>query len=175
MNLRPHAGPASLASARIVLALACAFAALTGLAQWLASTPAWRFDSPVQFDSDFAVAVGVAWTVCQVFLQRATPRLRRHWLVATGAMLLLAAIQATDWLVEIGELGDDWLVDLPLWIAVSATLLHIMRNAGARGWAVHAWRLGVCFEIVFVACDFSDGRFVGGWLGSPHAIASLTE
>jgi len=175
MNLQPRAANASPAPTRIVLALAGAFAFLTGLAQWLAATPAWRFDSPVQFDADFAVGVGLVWTLCQAFLHRDAAALRRRWLVAAGAMLLLAGIQATDWLVEVGALGDDWFVDLPLWLAVSVVLRRVLRDASARGWAMHAWRLGLCFQVVFVACDFSDGLFAGGWLASPHLVASITE
>src|SRR4051812_2801575 len=102
MNLRSLAGAASPTPARVVLALASAFAVLTGIAQWFAATPAWRSDSPVQFDADFAVAVGLAWTVAQAVVHRHSAALSRRWHIAITAMLLLAAIQATDWLVDSG-------------------------------------------------------------------------
>jgi Sugar-transfer associated ATP-grasp len=175
MNVRSRAGNASSVPARIVLALAGAFAALTGLAQFLATTPAWRFDSPVQFNADFAVGVGLVWTFLQAFLNRGSTLVRRRWLVAGGAMLLLAAIQATDWQVDVGGLSDDWFVDLPMWLAVSLLVRRVLRQAGDNRWALHAWRVGLCLQVVFVVCDFADGRFVGTWLASPERVAALTE
>ena len=136
--------------------------------------PAWRFDSPVQFDADLAVAVGAGWTLFQAVVHRQSARLRGRWLAA-AAMLLLAAIQATDWLVDGGVIGDDWYIDLPLWVIVSAILYRLLRAARAQGPALHAWRVGLCLQVVYVACDFGDERLADAWLGSPHAVASLTE
>lgn len=175
MNPSPPVGPASPVPARIVLALASLFAVLTGLAQWFAATPTWRFDSPVQFDADFAVAVGLGWTLFQAIVQRRSAPQRDRWLLASGAMLVLAMVQATDWLVEIRAIGDDWLIDLPLWIAVSVLLRRLLRSARANSWAMRAWHAGLCFQVVYIACDFGNGRFLAGWLGEAQAVAALTE
>jgi hypothetical protein len=175
MPLLPRAGPRSALPARIVLALASAFAVVTAVAQGFVATPAWRFDSPVQFDADFAVAVGLAWTLCQAIVHRRSAPLRRRWLVAVAAMLLLAAIQATDWLVDSGRVGDDWLLDLPLWAVVAALVHGLLRSARANRWAMRAWQVGLCLQLVDIVCDFGDGRLVVGWLGTPGTIASIIE
>src|SRR6187401_2672473 len=141
MDLWPRARPAGSMPARIVLALASAFALLTGIAQWFAATPAWRFDSPVQFDADFAVAVGLAWTLFQVAVHRGSATLRRRWLAAVAAMALLVAIQATDWLVDTGRIGDDWLLDLPLWVGVAVLMQRLLRSARASRWTLRAWQV----------------------------------
>ena len=175
MNLVPRAGPASPVAARIVLALASAFAVLTGIAQGLAATPAWRFDSPVQFDADFAVAVGLAWTLFQVAVHRGSATLRRRWLAAVAAMALLVAIQATDWLVDTGRIGDDWLLDLPLWAGVAVLMQRLLRSARASRWTLRAWQVALGLQLVDIVCDFGGGRLVVGWLASADTIASLTE
>lgn len=170
-----RARPAGSMPARIVLALASAFALVTGIAQGLAATPAWRFDSPVQFDADFAVAVGLAWTLLQAVVHRESTTLHRRWLAAVAAMLLLAAIQATDWLVDSGRIGDDWLLDLPLWVAVAALMRWLLYSTRANAWVRRAWQLGLAMQLVDIVCDFGGGRLLAGWLGSPGTIASITE
>lgn len=160
---------------RTVLLGAGIFALSTGLAQFLTETPAWRFDSPVQYDSDLAVAVGLCWTLFQLALHRKVQRERNRWLMATGAMLLLGAIQATDLLVSSGLVADDWLLDLPMWMAV-ATLVHaVLRRGRERPWVALLWRAGVLLQTVFMLCDLCQGRSMPDWSISAEDVASLAE
>lgn len=160
---------------RTVLVGASLFALSTGLAQFLTDTPAWRFDSPVQYDSDFAVAVGLCWTLFQLAVHRKAQRERDRWLMASGAMLLLGAIQATDLLVSSGLIHDDWLLDLPLWMAV-ATLVHaVLRRGRERPRVAGLWRAGVLLQTVFMLCDLCQGRSLVAWSISAEDIASLAE
>jgi len=175
MSFVPRPAAASPLPARVVLALACALAVLTGIAQWNAPTPAWRFDSPVQFDADFAVAVGLAWALFRTVVHRGSPALLRRGLVGVAAMGLLAAIQATDWLVDSGRIGDDWLLDLPLWVGVAVLMQRLLRSARASRWTLRAWQVALGLQLVDIVCDFGGGRLVVGWLASADTIASLTE
>jgi hypothetical protein len=160
---------------RTVLVGASLFALSTGLAQFLAEAPAWRIDSPVQYDSDFAVAVGLCWTLFQLAVHWQQRRERSRWLVASGAMVLLGAIQATDLLVSSGLIGDDWLLDLPLWVA-AATLVHtVLRRGRERPWTMALWRVGLLLQTVFVVCDLCEGRSIAAWSVSAEDIASLAE
>ncbi len=160
---------------RTVLVGASLFVLSTGLAQFLTDTPAWRFDSPVQYDSDFAVAVGLCWTLFQLAVHWKSQRERGRWLMASGAMLLLGAIQATDLLVSSGLIRDDWLLDLPLWMAV-ATLVHaVLRRGRERPWVMMLWRTGVLLQTVFMLCDLCQGRSITAWSISAEDIASLAE
>lgn len=165
----------SYVDARVVLALAVAFTSITALAQLRIGAPAWKFASPVEFNSGFAALVGAAWAVYQLGVHRHESRERRRWLYASGAMLLIVGVEVTDWLVEVGALTDDWLVDIPLWLTATALLRPGMPGLPKRIWQLRSWRLGVTFQLVFLVCDLGNGRYVAGsWL-SPHDVASLTE
>jgi len=161
-----------------VLALAAAFAVATALAQLASRAPPWRFDSPLQFNSDFAVATGFAWTLFQLVAHRASPQERARWLMACGAMLLLAAIQATDGLVGLGVVEDDWLIDLPLWLAVAGLTRAVLQPARRKRGVLLLWSAGLVLQTLFVVCDYGDGRAVEGWAlpaDAAHAVAEWAE
>lgn len=153
-----------------VLGLGLAFALATALAQWLSGTPAWRVDSPVQLQSDAAVAVGLGLALVQAVVQRHRADLRRAWLRAGAAMLLLAAVLATDWLADLGHIEDNWLIAQPLWLLAAGLLHATARRSPAR----RLWQLGLAFQLAFALVDFGDGRLVSNGLGT-QATLSLEE
>lgn len=161
--------------AGLVLAAASLFALSTGLAQFLTKTPAWHVDSPVQYDSDFAVAVCWCWTLFQLAVYWNEPRERSRWRMASGAMLLLGAIQATDLLVSSGLIQDDWLLDLPLWMAAATLVRTVLRRGRERPWVAMLWRAGVLLQTVFMLCDLCQGRAIAAWSISADDLASLAE
>ncbi len=158
----------------VVLAVAIVYGMATVAAQTLVDVPASRFDSPVQFNSDFAVAVGLAWTLYQYILHQGDRLKLRDWSLACRAMVLLCIVQANDVLVDAGWLFDDWLLDVGLWCVASSMLYGVLRRAPKQPWALRLWWMGVAFQIVFIVFDFRDGRFMSEWLPVPFT-ASLTE
>lgn len=171
----PNASKLSSVDARVVLALAIAFTSITALAQFLIHVPAWKFDSPVEFNSDFAALVGAAWALYQLGVHRHEPRERRRWLFASGAMFLIVAVEVTDWLVDVGALTDDWLVDIPLWLTATVMLRLTLRGRPLEVWQVRSWRLGVAFQLVFLILDLGKARYLAGSWFSPQDVRSLTE
>lgn len=127
-------GPLKIPSlqAATVTAWALAVAAATVFAQLVSDTPAWQFDSAVHLTSDLAVATGLGWTLFQLASNHEPGRERGRWMLALWAMVVLGAIQATDWLVGSGFMTDDWLVDLPFWLAATAMLREVLRRGRER-------------------------------------------
>jgi hypothetical protein len=158
-----------------VLTWALALALATGLAQLLTRAPAWQFDSAVHYTSDLAVATGLAWTLFQLALHRAAGRERSRWTLAVWAMLALGAVQATDWFVGWGYMSDDWLVDLPFWVAATVMVRTVLRRGRERRGALASWRLGMVLQWVFIACDLGEGKSLAAWSISAHDLASIAE
>ncbi|CAN5436510.1 hypothetical protein BH09PSE6_BH09PSE6_01140 [soil metagenome] len=161
--------------ARAVLGWAVLFASLTGIAQWLTRTPARQFDSPVQFTSDLVVFIGLGWCVLQQVFNRADARERSRWLMATGAMCLLGAIQTTDFLVDYGAIEDDWFIDLPLWFTVAVFVRLALASKPGKPWVMTLWKVAVGLQVVFVCCDFFDGRSFDWLPVSSSSIESVAE
>ena len=160
---------------RAVLVVASLFALATGMAQLVADAPAWQIDSPVEYASDFAVVVGFCWTLFQLTVHWQSHRERHRWLLACGAMAVLGGVEATDMLVSSGAIGDDWLLDLPLWL-IATTLMHtVLRRGRERPWVMALWRIGLLFQTVFIICDLGEGRQLDAWSISVHGLASLAE
>ncbi|NUZ08405.1 sugar-transfer associated ATP-grasp domain-containing protein [Piscinibacter koreensis] len=157
-----------------VVIVAAAYAAATGLAQLEALVPAWRFDSPVQFNANFAVAVGFAWATFQLWVHAADRVERRRWCAALLVMTLLATIQASDWLVDTSVIRNDWL-DVPLWLAATRLLYGIVRHPRERPWARSAWRLGLVFQTAFIVFDLGNGPLFKSIVAGPDAVASISE
>lgn len=158
-----------------VLAWAFAMAIATGLAQFVTEKPAWHFDSAVHLTSVVAVATGLGWTLFQLALHRGTRRERSRWLLACGAMAVLGAIEATDWLVGSGLISDDWLLDLPLWLAATAMLRTVLRRGRERPGALRMWRLGMALQFVFIVCDLLQGKSWHAWFMPADGFASMAE
>ncbi|MGJ7580036.1 sugar-transfer associated ATP-grasp domain-containing protein [Variovorax sp. RHLX14] len=158
-----------------VLAWALAVAFATVLAQLFSDTPAWQFDSAVHLTSDLAVATGLGWTLFQLALHEKSGRERSRWILAFWAMVVLGAIQATDWLVGSGFMADDWLVDLPFWLAATAMVRAVLRRGRERSGAFLLWRIGMGLQFVFIVCDLWEGKSLNAWSISAGDIASLAE
>ena len=156
-----------------VLALAMAVVVATWLAQSLTDVPAWQFDSAVRLASGLAVATGLGWTLFQFATQRDTPEERSRWTLACAAMAVLGAVQTTDWLVGSGFLTDDWLLDLPFWLAASAAIYFVLRHGSERRVAMKLWRLGLVLQLVFIVCDRLEGRSLDAWSLSASDLASI--
>ncbi|CAN5379303.1 hypothetical protein BH09PSE6_BH09PSE6_00460 [soil metagenome] len=161
--------------ARGVVLWAGVLALLTGVAQFLTEIPANQFDSPVQFNSDLVVLIGLGWCALQQVLNRADPAERSRWLMATGAMCLLAAVQTTDFLVDYGAIGDDWFIDLPLWFAVTVFVRLALGSKTEKPWVLNLWRIAIALQTVFVICDYFDGRSFDWMPLSSSTLASVAE
>lgn len=151
-------------SHRTLLVCAAAFGALTCLAQHLATTPAAAAFSPVQCATDAAVVFGFGWSWFQVTTQGAQNRLSGQWVAAIGAMLLFGAIQFSDQFFSNGVIDDDWLLDMPMWAAVSALVGAAISSCHRRPWASRLWLVGSITQCAFVV-------FHLGW--SHQAFASM--
>lgn len=154
---------------------ALAAAVATGLAQLFTSPPAWRFDSAVHFTSDLAAATGLGWVLFQLALHRHAGRERGRWALAAWAMAALGVVQATDWLVGTGYMADDWLVDLPFWIAATVMVRAVLRRGRERHGALPLWRLGMVLQWVFVVCDLAEGKSLSAWSISAADVGSIAE
>lgn len=161
--------------AATVVAWALAVAAATVLAQFVSDTPAWQFDSAVHLTSDLAVATGLGWTLFQLALHREPGRERGRWALAFWAMVVLGAIQATDWLVGSGFMTDDWLVDLPFWLAATVMVREVLRRGRERPGAQAFWRMGMVLQFVFIVCDLWEGKSLNAWSISAGDLASIAE
>ncbi|WPB59214.1 sugar-transfer associated ATP-grasp domain-containing protein [Xylophilus sp. GOD-11R] len=157
----------------VALAWVGAFAAATGFAQHWSRRPAWHIDSAVHVTSVLAVVTGLCWTLFQLVQQRPGGRERLRWTWACWSMLLLAALQATDWLVGNGVLTDDWLIDLPLWMASTLLVRRVLAQGRERRGASQLWWLAVGLQYVFIVCDLLKGRSV--WMLSAHHLLSIAE
>lgn len=147
----------------------------TGWAQFATAIPLTRFNSPTQISADFAVALGLVWTLLRLRENRGQVYVRNTWLMAIGAMLLLAAVQATDWLVSVRFLDDDGWVDIPLWLGVTLLLRQMLHRQHADRWVRGIWCASLLLQIVFILCDLGDGRYVAPWLMPFSSVAALTE
>lgn len=156
-----------------VLVLAVAVIVVTCLAQSLTDAPTWKFDSAVRLASGFAVLTGMGWTLFQLMSQRNMPDERRRWALAFFAMAVLGAVQATDWLVGSGLMADDWLVDLPFWLAASALVYVVLRRGSERRIAVAFWQLGLVLQLVFIVCDLWEGKSLDAWSLAADELASI--
>lgn len=161
--------------AATVVAWALAVAAATVLAQFVSDTPAWQFDSAVHLTSDLAVATGLGWTLFQLALHREPGRERGRWALAFWALVVLGAIQATDWLVGSGFMTDDWLVDLPFWLAATVMVREVLRRGRERPGAQALWRMGMVLQFVFIVCDLWEGKSLNAWSISAGDLASIAE
>jgi hypothetical protein len=159
----------------MVLAWALAMAVATGFAQLVTEKPAWRFDSAVHLTSVAAVVTGIGWTLFQLALHRGTRREFRRWALACAAMAVLGSIEATDWLVGTGLILDDWLLDLPLWLAATAMLRTVLRRGRERPGALRMWRLGMALQFVFIVCDLLQGKSWHAWFVPADGFASMAE
>lgn len=161
--------------ARAVMAWAALFLVVTAIAQFTGQATARHLGSAVQFNSDAALLIGLAWTALQIIMHRHDAAECRRWWIAASAMGLLGLIQVTDWLVNAGVFADEWMLDLPLWAAVGALMWVALRRDQQRPWILHLWQAAVAFQVVFVLCHFCDGRTVG-WLPlSSMEIDSMAE
>ena len=158
-----------------VIAWASLFAGVTGIAQFMGTVPAWQLYSAVQFDSDVAVLIGLVWAVLQLIVHRRDVVECRRWGIAVAAMGLLGFIQATDWLVAGGLIVDDWILDLPLWAAVSVLMRVALRRNQQRPWVLQLWCAGLALQFVFVLCDYGDGRTIGWLPFSSSEIAAVAD
>ena len=161
--------------ARGVMAWAALFLVVTAIAQFMGQATARQLGSAVQFNSDAALLIGLGWTVLQIIIHRHDAVECRRWWIAASAMALLGLIQATDWLVDAGLLADDWILDLPLWAAVGALMWVALRRHQQRPWVLHLWRAAVAMQVVFVLCDFCDGRTIGWLPFTSVEIGSMAE
>ena len=161
--------------AATVMAWALAVAAATVFAQIVSDTPAWQFDSAVHLTSDLAVATGLGWTLFQLALHRESGRERSRWTLAFWGMVVLGAIQSTDWLVGSGFMTDDWLVDLPFWLAATVMVREVLRRGRQRPGALALWRLGMVLQFVFIVCDLWEGKSLNAWSISAGDLASIAE
>ena len=161
--------------AATVMAWALAVAAATVFAQLVSDTPAWQFDSAVHLTSDLAVATGLGWTLFQLALHREPGRGRGRWMLALWAMVVLGAIQSTDWLVGSGFMTDDWLVDLPFWLAATVMVREVLRRGRERPGAQALWRMGMVLQFVFIVCDLWEGKSLNAWSISAGDLASIAE
>ena len=158
-----------------VVAWALAVAAATVFAQFGSGTPAWQFDSAVHLSSDLAVATGLGWTLFQLVLHREPGCERGRWMLAFWAMVVLGAIQATDWLVGSGFMTDDWLVDLPFWLAATVMVREVLRRGRERPGAQAFWRMGMVLQFVFIVCDLWEGKSLNAWSISAGDLSSIAE
>ena len=157
------------------MAWAALFLVVTAIAQFMGQATARQLGSAVQFNSDVALLIGLGWTVLQIVIHRHDAVECRRWWIAASAMGLLGLIQATDWLVDAGLLADDWILDLPLWAAVGALMWVALRRHQQRPWVLHLWQAAVAMQVVFVVCDFCDGRTVGWLPFTSVEIGSMAE
>jgi len=157
------------------MAWAAVFLVVTAIAQFMGQATARQLGSAVQFNSDAALLIGLGWTVLQISIHRHDAVECRRWWIAASAMGLLGLIQATDWLVDAGLFADDWILDLPLWAAVGALMWVALRRHQQRPWVLHLWQAAVAMQVVFVLCDFCDGRIVGWLPFSSVEIDSMAE
>ncbi|MGJ7580037.1 sugar-transfer associated ATP-grasp domain-containing protein [Variovorax sp. RHLX14] len=155
------------------IALAMAVVVATWLAQALGDVPAWKFDSAVRLSSGFAVLTGSGWALFQLALRHAMPDERRRWTLAFAAMVVLGLVETTDWLVGRGFMTDDWLVDLPFWLAASAMLHVVLQRGSKRRIAMSFWRIGLVLQFVFLVCDLLEGKALVAWSLSAGDLASI--
>ena len=161
--------------ASTVLAWAVAAAIATGVTQLLGRAPAWQFNSAVHFTSNLAVATGLGWTLFQLALHRGTQRERRRWMLASWAMVVLGVTQSTDWFVGNGFLQDDWLIDLPFWLAATAMVRAVLRRGPERPMAKPLWWLGMVLQFIFIVCDLCEGQSFHAWSITAADLASAAE
>lgn len=163
-------------SHRSLFSWLAAFAVLTCLAQYLARNPASRADSPVQLATDAMVVFGFAWSWLQITIRGAQGRARGRWVAAIGAMLLFGAIQFSDQFFSSGVIDDDWLIDMPMWAAVSALVgAAISSRRHRRPWAWRLWLAGSMVQCAFVILHLGWSRLAFAWMPSATDIASLGE
>ncbi len=158
MLLRSNCLRTPIVSMRALFGWAGALLLATTLAQYWVVAPAWRVDSPVQYNTDLVVFAGLLWAGLQVLLHPFDARERRRWLWAVAAMLLLVGVQATDFLVEFGIVDDDWFVDLPLWFAVAYILRRVLQRGREHPWIARLRVGGLVLQTVFVCCDLAAGQ-----------------
>ncbi len=153
--------PSRQAPALLAWALVVAFAA--GFLQLFTDVPPWRFNSAIHLATDLSVAVGFGCALFHLASRRHLLSERRFWTLAFGAMTVFAGVQATDWLVGVGVMADDWLIDLPFWLLGSAMMFMALRGLSARRLEMRLWWSGAVLQLVFLACDFWEGRSLDAW------------
>ncbi|MFM9917424.1 MAG: sugar-transfer associated ATP-grasp domain-containing protein [Rhizobacter sp.] len=160
---------------RTLLVWAAGFGALTGFAQFLAKGPASGACSPVQLATDVAVVCGFGWSWFQITIQDPQNRARGRWVAAIGAMLLFGAIQFSDQFFSSAVIDDDWLIDMPMWAAVSSLVGAAIIRRRERPWAWRLWLAGSLAQCAFVVFHLGLSRMTFAGMPSTTEIASLGE
>ncbi|MDL2337541.1 MAG: sugar-transfer associated ATP-grasp domain-containing protein [Pseudomonadota bacterium] len=148
---------------------------LTCLAQYLAKGTASEACSPVQFATDAAVVFGFGWSWFQITIQCPQNHARGRWVAAIGAMLLFGAIQFSDQFFSNGIIDDDWLIDMPMWAAVSSLVGAAISSRHRRPWAWRLWLAGSMAQCAFVILHLCWSRTTFAGMPSTTDIASLGE
>jgi hypothetical protein len=152
-----------------------AFGAVTCLAQYLSKTPASQTGSAVQLATDAAVVFGVGWSWFQISIGSAQSRAIGRWVVAIGAMLLFGAVQFRDQFLASAFIDDEWLLDMPMWAAVSALVGAAISSQRRRPWAWRLWLFGAGIQSGFVILHLCWSRLAFPPALSATDIAALGE
>lgn len=158
-----------------VISSVLVFGMLTWVAQYLGGTPASQADSAVQFAIDAAVVFGVGWSWFQISIGTAQRRSRGPWMAAIGAMLLFGAVQFRDQFFASAFIDDEWLLDMPMWAAVSALVGAAVSSQRRRPWTWRLWLFGSTIQCGFVILHLTWSRLGFPLISSATDIASLGE
>lgn len=169
-----HSDAPTISHATVVAGV-LAFGALTCLAQFLSRTPASQANSVVQLATDAAVLFGFGWSWFQLSSGNAQSRASGRWVVAIGAMLLFGAFQFRDQFLASSLIDDEWLLDMPMWAAVSALVGAAISSRRRWPWAWRLWLFGSTIQCGFVVLHLCWSRLDYPLMPSATDIASLGE